>query len=98
MVKPADFPLPYMRKAIKKEAKYTVYGILYDDDIKQRSLAVVAEESDEKAINELERALVEGRGYEHMKGQLNAEAMDTGFKTSKKGLIFGFDKFSNSLL
>lgn len=89
-------PSPHMRKEIKKE--YSVYGILYDNDIKQRSVAVAAEESGEQAINLLEKALVEGKGYEHMKGQLDADAIDTGFKCSKKGLIFGFDRFSNSLL
>jgi hypothetical protein len=98
MVKSAG-PSQYTRKAMKKEeAKYTIYGILYYDDIKQHTLAVVAEESGEQAINLLEKALVEGKGYEHMKGQLDADEIDTGFKASKKGLIFGFDKFSNSLL
>jgi hypothetical protein len=96
-------PSQYMRKALKEDVKegktwYTIYGILYDDDIRQRSSAVVAEESGEKAINELERVLVEEKGYEHMKGQLNADAINTGYKSSKKGLIFAFDKFSNSLL
>ena len=95
MVKSAG-PSQYTRKAMKKE--YTIYGILYYDDIKQHTLAVVAEESGGQAINLLEKALVEGKGYEHMKGQLDADAIDTGHKSSKKGLIFGFDKFSNSLL
>jgi hypothetical protein len=81
---------------MKKE--YTIYEILYDDDIKIRSLAVAAAKTDEEAIGMLEKKLVEGRGYEHMKGQLNAVATDTGYKSSKKGLISGFDRCSNSLL
>jgi len=92
-------PSPYARKAMKKEeANYPIYGILYDDDIRRRSVAVAAAKTDEEAIGMLEKALVEGRGYEHMRGQLNADAIDTGFKASKEGLIFGFDRFSNSLL
>jgi hypothetical protein len=92
-------PSPYARKAIiKEEVKYTIYGILYDDDIRRRSVAVAAAKTDEEAIGMLEKALVEGMGYEHMRGQLNADTIDTGFKASKEGLIFAFDRCSNSIL
>ena len=95
MVKSAG-PSQYMRKALKEV--YTVYGILYYDDIKQRSVAVAAAKTGDEAISMLEEALVEGKGYRFMKGQLNADAIDTGHKSSKKGLVFGFDRCSQSLL
>ena len=92
-------PSDKMRKAMKKEkTEYNIYGILYDDVTKQRTHATVAAESDEEGIGMLEKSLVDGKGYEFMKGSLNAEAMDTGFKTSKKGIVFGYDELSNSLL
>jgi hypothetical protein len=98
MVKPSG-PSPYMRKSMKKEhTEYPIYGILYDDAVGDRSVALSAAESNEEAVGMLEKALVEGKGYERMKGDLNAEVIDTGFKTSKKGLIFGFDVLSHSLL
>lgn len=90
-------PSSSARKAMRN-IEYTIYGILYDDSLGERSVAVVAESSSEEAINELERALVEEKGYEYMKGKTNPEVIDSGFKSFKKGIVFGLDAFSNSLL
>jgi hypothetical protein len=95
MVKPPS-PSQYMRKAIKKE--YTIYGILYDGSMGERVTATVAAGSDTEALSMLEKSLIEDKGYEKMKGDLNPEITDTGFKTSRQGLIFGFDTLSNSFL
>ncbi len=89
----------YSRKPmIKGGTLYNAYAIFYNDAIGQREFAVVADESGEKAVNELEKAVVDGKGYEFMRGRLNPEVIDTGFKTTTKGLVFGFDEISNSYL
>lgn len=88
----------YSRKSLQRENQYTIYGIVYDDSLGLRSTAVVAEESEDNAISTLEKALVEDKGYETMKGDLNPAVVDTGFKCSRKGIIFGYDAFSNSPL
>lgn len=100
MVKPAE-PSPYMRKSMKKERRvYHIYNMLYkyNSNFTEQSFAVAAAESSEEAGNILEKILTEKRGSEYMKGKINLKTTDTGYTTSKKGLIFGFDKLSNSLL
>jgi hypothetical protein len=91
-------PSPYSRRPLKKSIVYNIYGILYDDALGERSIAVASAESDDEALGMLEKSLVEDKGYERMKGDLNAEIILTEFSSPKKGLIFGFDRLSNSYL
>lgn len=88
----------YSRKPMKKSILYNIYGILYNDALGERSIAVAAAESDDEALGMLEKSIVEEKDYEKMKGDLNAEITLTEFKSYKKGLIFKFDRFSNSFL
>jgi hypothetical protein len=78
--------------------EYTVYGIIYRgaDDI--TCGAAVAAESGQEAESILEKAVVIGKGYEFMKGSLFSSSQDTGFKTDKKGVVFGYDSRSGSTL
>jgi len=78
--------------------EYNIYGILYKDFLGRKVGAAVSAESDKEAIRILEKAVVDGKGYKRMKGNLDAETMDTRFKTSKKGLVFGYDFLTDSLL
>ena len=67
--------------------EYGIYWILYDNAIANRSVAVCAAESDSEAVNLLKKSLVEGKGYESIKGDLNAAVEKPG--EPKKGLIYG---------
>lgn len=87
-------PSPYMRKPMKEE-EYNIYGVLYTDKLDDRASVVISAKSEKEAVSILEEAV---RGVGHMNSNLNPDITDTGFKTSKKGLIFGYDQFSNTLL
>lgn len=90
--------MSYSRKSMKKPVElYNAYMIFYNDALGGREFAIVGEDSSEKAENALEKTLVETKGYDLLKGNLNTEVIDLYAKISIKGVI-GFDRYSNSLL
>ncbi len=77
--------------------EYTIYGILCET-IKGKQLNVVcAGKNAQQAIGFLEDSL-EQQGYksETIK-DMNLIAKNTGYKSNKEGLIFGFNSFTDSL-
>lgn len=86
------------RKSIKgNDYQYKIYGIFYTDRLDDNAIAVIAAETDSEAVSLLEEA-VKGKGYMMSKTDLNAIAEETGFTTNKKGLIYGYDALSRSML
>lgn len=90
--------VPSKRTAIiKPTVNYTIYGIFYVDPwLNKNTTATVSAENSEEAIGLLEKSL-NGMGEMITKNDLNAVAEDTGYKTSKKGMIYGYDSFSRSM-
>jgi hypothetical protein len=87
----------YHRRPIKKNDKYVIFGILYEDVGGNQATAVVSEKSGTEAISLLEKAL-EDRGDPNWRLNSNPIAKVTGFKTSRKGIIFGYDWQGNCLI
>jgi len=75
---------------------FDIYRTIYDFR-GTKSFAVCSAESDKEAVSVLEKALVEDKGYSlYQVKPLNVNITKTDFKSSKKGLIFGYDEFSHS--
>ena len=90
--------VPNMRKPLKKsKIEYKIYGIFYQEQKFNDMIATCAAESSEEALSFLEEAL-EDKGFKHVRGPLNAVVEDTGFKTEKKGIIYGYDSLSRKIL
>lgn len=71
--------------------KYYIYGIMYKELAGKRVNAVCSAESHEEAKSILEKALKDkGREDDWIK-EMNPLITETEFKTSKKGIIFGYD-------
>jgi len=75
------------------EKEYSIYGIRYEEWEGNRVNAVCSAESSEEAISILEKALKD-KGHEEErieKIHFSIKIKETEFKTSKKGMIFGYD-------
>jgi hypothetical protein len=82
-----------------KEKEYTIYGIIYMDRTKNNAIATVSANSGKEACSLLEKAIKDYYGYrDNEKLDMQPVAYETKFKTSDKGLIFGYDSLSNSSL
>lgn len=74
--------------------EYTIYGVYYVDRFENKTFAVIAAESDKNAISLLEQAVqpsLRGTNFDPV-------AEETRFKTSKKGIVFGYDSFSDATI
>lgn len=78
--------------------EYNIYGLIYKDAFENETVAVFAAESDKEAIGMLEESLIKDKGYEYLKNRLDAKAIKTDYKASKKGIVFGYDSLSGSLM
>lgn len=73
--------------------EYTIYSILYRNIVGEKSGAVVSAESDKEAISLLETSLEEKRGINVGLLLSKMIVLETEFRTSKKGIVFGYDSF-----
>jgi hypothetical protein len=90
-----DVSFSKVKKAKKEE--YPIYGILYESPKGTAFTATVAAKSGEEAISLLEGAL-EDRDDLNWRLNNNPIAKKTEFVTNKKGVIFGYDSFSDNFL
>lgn len=77
--------------------EYTIYGLFYKDGPGTNAVATVAAENDKEAISMLEKAFSEAE-MNFLRWPTNTVAEDTGYKTSKKGIIYAYDSITRSIL
>ncbi len=90
--------VPNKRKSlIEPSGKYTIYGLFYKDGPGTNAIAAVASENGEEAVEMLEKSLLENdRSF--LRVPLDTIAEDTGYKTSKKGIIYAYDSMNRRIL
>ncbi len=90
--------VPNKRKALVKSnhIEYPIYGLFYKDGFATNAIATCAAESSEEAIEMLEKGLLE-KDMSFLRGPLDTIAEDTGYKTSKKGIIYAYDSMTRSI-
>lgn len=68
---------------------YPIYSIKYNNAADRSSMAVIADESEEKALNKLEKVIVVENGYSWMKKVLLEKAVikNTTYLSPKSGII-----------
>jgi hypothetical protein len=72
-----------------KKKTYTVYGILYHDNFKQCTVASVAANSGDEALNLLEKTLIKRK--QTINKDLSSEIIATKYQTLRKGLYRKYD-------
>lgn len=89
--------IPNKRKAlIKPSVEYSIYGLFYKDGFATNAIATCAAESNEEAIEIFEKALLE-KDMSFLRVPLDTIAEDTGYTTSKKGIIYAYDSMTRSI-
>jgi len=89
--------VPNKRKAmIKPSVEYPIYGLFYKDGFATNAIATCAAELNEEAIEMFEKTLLE-KDMSFLRGPLETIAEDTGYTTSKKGIIYAYDSMTRKI-
>lgn len=73
----------------RNKTRHSIYGILYYDAFRQRSVASVSADSDKEALSILEKVLIKRK--QTIDKSLNPEIIPTEYKTFKRGIYPKFD-------
>lgn len=87
------------RKALTRSnpLEYTIYGLFYKDGPGTSAVATVAAENGNEAINMLEKEFSKAK-MNFLRWPIDAIVEDTGYKTSKKGIIYAYDSITRRIL
>lgn len=90
--------VPNKRKALVKSnpMEYPIYGLFYKDGPGTDAIAAIAAENDKEAISMLEKVFSQAE-MNFLRFPLDTIAEDTGYKTSKKGIIYAYDSITRKV-
>ncbi len=81
---------------VKDKFEYNIYVVSFRNIVEEYSTAIISAKSEDEAESMLEKEIVKEKDADYMKGKINSTVKDTGFKASKKGIIFGMGMYFHS--